>query len=92
MGRNGPWIGGPLQDRPSEIFRRHVRVAPYPEDNIPWIVENLGQHDSVVMGSDFPHAEGIAQPGDFKKLLDPLPEDVQRRILRDNAEQLFAGR
>jgi predicted TIM-barrel fold metal-dependent hydrolase len=43
------------------------------------------------MGSDFPHAEGIAHPADYKKLLDPLPEDIQRRILRDNADRLFAG-
>ena len=34
MGRNGPWIGGQLRERPSEIFRRHVRVAPYPEDDV----------------------------------------------------------
>jgi predicted TIM-barrel fold metal-dependent hydrolase len=91
MGRNGPWIGGSLEHRPSQVFRQHVRVAPYPEDNIPWVVENLGQHDSIVMGSDFPHAEGIAHPADYKKLLDPLPEDIQRRILRDNADRLFAG-
>ncbi len=35
MGRNGPWIGGKLTERPSAIFRRHVRVVPYPEDDIP---------------------------------------------------------
>jgi predicted TIM-barrel fold metal-dependent hydrolase len=91
MGRNGPWIGGKLTERPSEIFRRHVRVAPYPEDDIPWIVDNLGQSESIVMGSDFPHAEGIAEPADFAKLLDPLPEDVQRNILRDNAARVFAA-
>ena len=43
------------------------------------------------MGSDFPHAEGLAEPADFVKLLDPLPADVQDRILRTNAEALFAG-
>ncbi len=89
MGRNGPWIGGKLTERPSEIFRRHVRIAPYPEDDIPWIVDNLGQVDSIVMGSDFPHAEGMAEPADFAKLLDPLDEGIQRRIMRDNAEALF---
>jgi predicted TIM-barrel fold metal-dependent hydrolase len=91
MGRNGPWKGGKLTERPSEIFRRHVRVAPYPEDDIPWIVDNLMQSDSIVMGSDFPHAEGLAEPADFVKLLDGLPQDVQRRILRDNADAVFAG-
>jgi predicted TIM-barrel fold metal-dependent hydrolase len=91
MGRNGPWKGGKLSERPSEIFRRHVRIAPYPEDDIPWIVENLGHSDSIVMGSDFPHAEGLAEPADFAKLLDGLSDDVQRRILRDNADRVFAG-
>ncbi len=91
MGRNGPWKGGKLADRPSVIFRQRVRVAPYPEDDIPWIVENLGSADSIVMGSDFPHAEGLAQPREFQKLLDPLPDDVQRAILRDNAKELFTG-
>ena len=91
MGRNGPWKGGKLSERPSEIFRRHVRVAPYPEDDIPWIVENLGYDDCIVMGSDYPHAEGLAEPADFVKLLDPLPADVQARILRTNADDVFAA-
>ncbi|HEX2384339.1 MAG TPA: amidohydrolase family protein [Acidimicrobiales bacterium] len=90
MGRNGPWIGGKLEDRPSNIFKEFVRVAPYPEDNIPWIVENLGGDSScLVMGSDFPHAEGIAEPADFEKLLDPLDEATKRAIMRGNAETLF---
>ncbi|HVV30142.1 MAG TPA: amidohydrolase family protein [Mycobacteriales bacterium] len=90
MGRNGPWIGGQLTERPSAIFRRHIRVAPYPEDDIPWIAANLGHTDSLVMGSDFPHAEGIAEPTDFAKLLHPLDPATQRAIMRGNAEALFA--
>jgi predicted TIM-barrel fold metal-dependent hydrolase len=90
MGRNGPWKGGKPTERPSAIFRQHVRVAPYPEDDIPWIVDNMGHADVLVMGSDYPHAEGLAEPSDFKKLLDPLPDDVQYAILRGNAERLFA--
>jgi predicted TIM-barrel fold metal-dependent hydrolase len=90
MGRNGPWIGGKLTERPSAIFKRHVRVAPYPEDDIPWIVENLGGDSScIVMGSDFPHAEGLAEPADFVKLLDPLDDTAKRAIMRTNAERLF---
>jgi predicted TIM-barrel fold metal-dependent hydrolase len=90
MGRNGPWIGGKLTDRPSNIFKEFVRVAPYPEDDIPWIVDNLGGDDRcLVMGSDFPHAEGLADPADFEKLLDPLPEEARRRIMRGNAETIF---
>jgi predicted TIM-barrel fold metal-dependent hydrolase len=90
MGRNGPWIGGQLKERPSNVFKEFVRVAPYPEDDIPWIVENLGGDDRcIVMGSDFPHAEGLAEPTDFVKLLDPLDADTKYRIMRGNAETLF---
>ncbi|MGH9261430.1 MAG: amidohydrolase family protein, partial [Acidimicrobiales bacterium] len=90
MGRNGPWIGGKLADRPSNIFTEFVRVAPYPEDDIPRIVDDLGGDDRcLVMGSDFPHAEGLADPADFEKLLDPLADDVKRRIMRGNAETIF---
>ena len=68
-----------------------VRVAPYPEDDIPWIVENLeGDATCLVMGSDFPHAEGLAEPADFEKLLDPLDEPTKRAIMRGNAETLFS--
>lgn len=90
MGRNGPWIGGKLTERPSAIFREHVRVAPYPEDDIPWIVDRMGHADSIVMGSDWPHAEGIAEPADFAKLLDPLDADTVDRIMHRTAEELFA--
>ena len=38
MGRRGPWIGGTLTERPSAIFQRHVRVTPYPEDDVVKIV------------------------------------------------------
>jgi predicted TIM-barrel fold metal-dependent hydrolase len=90
MGRNGPWVGGKLDERPSTIFQRFVRVAPYPEDDIPGIVEGLGGDAScLVMGSDFPHAEGIAEPADFEKLLDPLDETTKHAIMRGNAETLF---
>jgi predicted TIM-barrel fold metal-dependent hydrolase len=85
MGRRGDWIGGPLRERPSSIFRRHVRVAPYPEDDVVKIVQDLGQSDSIVMGSDFPHGEGFADPSDFVDLVAELPADEQRRILHDNA-------
>jgi predicted TIM-barrel fold metal-dependent hydrolase len=90
MGRNGPWIGGKLSDRPSRIFQEYVRVAPYPEDDIPEIVRQLDDDDRcLVMGSDYPHAEGLADPVDFEKLLHPLDADSRYRIMRGNAETLF---
>jgi predicted TIM-barrel fold metal-dependent hydrolase len=91
MGRNGPWIGGRLTERPSAIFKRHVRVAPYPEDDVPGLVDQMGGDDQVlVFGSDFPHPEGVVKPADFEAGLAGLPEDMKRRIMRGNAEEIFA--
>jgi predicted TIM-barrel fold metal-dependent hydrolase len=85
MGRRGPWPGGALKERPSAIFDRHVRVVPYPEDDVVKIVTDLGQSHSIVMGSDFPHGEGFAEPADFARLVETLPAEQQRGILHDNA-------
>ena len=49
------------------------------------IVQDLGQSDSIVMGSDFPHGEGFADPSDFVDLVAELPAAEQRRLLHDNA-------
>ena len=87
MGRNGPWLGGRVEGRPSEIFHEHVYVAPYHEENIPALVELIGA-DRVVLGSDFPHPEGLAHPPDFAAGLSDLPSEDVRRIMRDNGRQL----
>ena len=83
MGRNGPWIGGPLQERPTAIARRHIVVTPYPEDDVEGIVEAIG-HEMIAMGSDYPHAEGMAEPDEFRNLVSGLSEEQQRWILREN--------
>jgi predicted TIM-barrel fold metal-dependent hydrolase len=90
MGRRGPWLGGKLTERPSAIFRQHVRVAPYPEDDVVKIVEDLGDSDCIVMGSDFPHGEGFANPRDFEHLIATLSTSDQHKILWENAQALVA--
>ena len=91
MGRRGPWIGGTLPERPSAIFNAHVRVAPYPEDDVVKIVTDLGHSDCIVMGSDYPHGEGFANPRDFEQLIEALPEHDQRKIMWDNAQDLVTS-
>lgn len=89
MGRNGPWIGGPLRERPTEIARRHVVVTPYPEDDVTNIVAAVG-HEMLALGSDYPHAEGLAEPRDFQKQIEDLSPEQQRWILRENGFRLVA--
>ena len=87
MGRNGPWPGGRIREKPSAIVRRHVFVSPHHEEDIPALVAELGA-TQVLFGSDFPHAEGLAEPAHYAEALATLASDVQRRILRDNAREL----
>jgi predicted TIM-barrel fold metal-dependent hydrolase len=89
MGRNGPWPGGYVAGRPSEVVRRHLFVSPYHEEDIVALVGVLGA-SQVLFGSDFPHPEGLAEPADFADALDGLSEADVRAIMRDNTASLLA--
>ena len=51
---------------PVETFREHVWVAPFYEDNLAVLKEQIGL-DHVLFGSDWPHAEGLAEPKTFAR-------------------------
>ena len=89
MGRNGPWPRGRITERPSAIFKRHVFVSPYHEEPIAELVDLIGA-SQVLFGSDFPHAEGLAEPRSFAEALPDLSYEDLRRVMRDNARSLVA--
>jgi predicted TIM-barrel fold metal-dependent hydrolase len=78
---------GELVGRPSDVFKRHCYVAPFPEEDVEHLVGLLGA-DRVLFGSDWPHPEGVAEPGDFRTFVAGLPDAEQRMIMRDNALSL----
>jgi predicted TIM-barrel fold metal-dependent hydrolase len=84
MGRNGPWPGGRIREKPSQILKRHVFVSPYHEEDIVALVGEIGA-SQVVFGSDFPHAEGLAEPCQFLEELGGVGAADVRRVMRDNA-------
>jgi predicted TIM-barrel fold metal-dependent hydrolase len=88
MGRAGPWPGGYVKGRPSEVFKQHVLVAPYHEEDILALVDCLGA-SQVLFGSDFPHPEGLATPREFAEPIATLPQYELRQIMRDNAYGLI---
>lgn len=88
MGRNGPWIGGQLSERPSTIFKRNFRVVPYWEDDLEAVFEHAGP-DVVVGGSDFPHSEGLAFPTQLVDHLSFLAPEQRKYVMRDNAMAMF---
>jgi predicted TIM-barrel fold metal-dependent hydrolase len=76
---------------PVAVFKRHVWVSPFHEEDVKGLGDLLGAH-RLLMGSDFPHAEGIPEPTDYVHHLAGFsPEDV-RRIMRDNALALAQHR
>ena len=81
----------PSPEDPVETFKRHVWVSPFHEDDVKRLRELLGA-DRLLMGSDWPHAEGLPEPIDYvRELAGFSPEDV-RRIMRDNALALAQRR
>jgi predicted TIM-barrel fold metal-dependent hydrolase len=87
MGRKAKWGG--LDRRPSEIFRDHFLVAPYPEENVARVMEVTGVK-SLVFGSDFPHGEGLAFPGEYANTqLKGLSEDDTHAIMRGNLAEFL---
>jgi predicted TIM-barrel fold metal-dependent hydrolase len=69
--------------RPSEYFRRHCFVAPFPEENVPRVVEAVGV-EPIVFGSDFPHGEGLPDPSVYLGQIATLGEEQQKAIMRGN--------
>jgi predicted TIM-barrel fold metal-dependent hydrolase len=91
IARLGPWLGGQPTERPSAIFKRHVNVVPYPEDDTVRLVDQLEGTEALVMGSDWPHADGLRKPAEMYTRTERLGEVKQRELLRDNGLRLFAG-
>jgi len=75
---------------PVEQLRERVWIAPYYEDDLLRLREAIGV-DHMLFGSDFPHAEGLAEPTDFVTDLEGFGDDEIRRVMRDNAAALTAA-
>jgi len=74
-------------ENPIDSFQRHIWVSPFHEDDVPLLRDLLGV-ERLLMGSDFPHAEGLARPTDYVYELKGFSDDEIRRVMRDNAREL----
>ncbi len=68
---------------PLETLREHCWVAPYYEDDMDELRELIGA-DQMLFGSDFPHAEGLAEPLTFVDEIQKFSPVEIRKIMRDN--------
>ncbi len=72
-----------FSEPPIDTLRKHLWVSPYAEDDFPELVKILGENN-ILMGSDWPHAECLADPASYVNLLEGLPRNLIRYIMRDN--------
>ena len=80
---------GSFADHPRDVFGEHVWVTPFWEDDVGALLGDV-RVERLLLGSDWPHAEGTATPADFVTgSLADLPEGAVRRVARDNALELL---
>ena len=87
--KNGRWPCGQMKERPSAVFKRHVFVVPYPEDDMREVIDGTGSSDCFVMGSDYPHAEGCVEPRVFMAGMKGITAEEERKIMYDNGARLL---
>ncbi|HKV19239.1 MAG TPA: amidohydrolase family protein [Mycobacterium sp.] len=77
-----------FSEHPSDVFRRHVWVNPFHEEDMSALIDILGAN-RVMFGSDYPHPEGLAEPADFVSELTNLPADTTARVMGRNLKELI---
>ena len=77
-----------FERHPVEQFQANVWVSPYFEDDMVMLRDLLGI-DRLLFGSDYPHAEGLADPMSYVDELEGFDDDEIRKFMRDNADGLI---
>lgn len=83
------WRFGTPPAKPSDLFRKHVWVAPFYEDDVEALSDLIGA-SQVLAGSDYPHPEGLASPWEFAEEIPRLSAEEQDLVMRGNFERLVS--
>jgi len=80
-------------NNPVEQFKQNVWVSPFYEDDLDQLRSVLGA-DRLMLGSDWPHTEGMADPFTFIEDLTQagFTADEQQLIMHDNCQSLTVRR
>lgn len=93
MARQGYWPCGQLDERPSKIFMKYIKVVAFPEDDLRKLIDETGNSDWLLSGSDYPHTEGVTAPNVFMRDQTGSFSDVElRKIMFENGRSLLPAR
>lgn len=93
MARQGYWPCGQLDERPSKIFMRNIKVVAFPEDDLQNLIDATGSADWLMAGSDFPHTEGTTTPAAFMRdQKRALSESDTRKVMYENGRAMLGVR
>jgi predicted TIM-barrel fold metal-dependent hydrolase len=79
---------GEFSEHPVSTFRRNVWVNPFWEESLADLIGLIGA-DRVCFGSDYPHAEGLAEPLSWIDDMPRLEPSAVRRIVSANMYELL---
>jgi predicted TIM-barrel fold metal-dependent hydrolase len=80
-----------FKEDPRDTFRTHVFVVPFFEDT-PSKLTQLIPVERILFGSDWPHAEGLAEPLDYlTEWRDFKPDEVEK-VFSSNLKGLLEGK
>jgi predicted TIM-barrel fold metal-dependent hydrolase len=80
--------------QPSEYVTRQVRVTPFPNEDVGWIIAQGGP-EIFMFSSDYPHIEGGRNPvGRFEASMDQhgIDDDARHRFYSANFSDFLGGR
>jgi predicted TIM-barrel fold metal-dependent hydrolase len=72
---------------PVEQFHEHVWVAPFYEDELDRVRDAV-PIERILLGSDFPHPEGLSEPRAWIADFASLTDEERRLVLRENLKGL----
>jgi len=78
---------------PRETFKRHIWVSPFYEDELGSLLRLVGA-EHILMGSDYPHVEGLAEPSSYIKDLQSFgySDEQCEAVMRHNGKSLSVRR
>ena len=77
-------------EAPSETAKRHIKVSPFPDEPVGWIIDNVGP-DMLCFASDYPHPEGTRAPiGKFEKNMPNCDQETMDKFYHGNMLDLMS--